>query len=169
MPEQSQEAELNHPAIVDKICDHCRVMQSDGMDYGDYLEQLTYLLFLKTAHERTRPPYNQPSPIPEKFAWPSLVAKSGEELAEHYRSVLQHLGAVKGMVGLIFGNAQNKFGDPAKLKTVIVDLVDREDWSAMNARVRGEQKDAESGAMQYVSPRALMRVLMDCVGCRKKA
>jgi type I restriction enzyme M protein len=82
------------------------------MSYGDYVEQLTYLLFLKMADERTKPPYlpargvqagNQPpSIIPDKYGWPSLLQRDGDDLFDHYHHLLEELGKGKGMLGLIF-------------------------------------------------------------------
>jgi type I restriction enzyme M protein len=66
--------------IVQKLWNYCNVLRDDGMSYGDYVEQLTYLLFLKMADERTKPPYNQPSKIPDKYSWPSLLKKDGDDL-----------------------------------------------------------------------------------------
>jgi len=128
------------------------------MSYGDYVEQLTYLLFLKMADERSRPPYKQPNPIPASYTWPTLTAKDGDELFDPYRHLLEKLGAEKGMLGLIFGKAQNKFQDPVKLRRVIVDLIDNENWSTMSADVKGDAyeglleknaQDTKSGAGQY--------------------
>jgi type I restriction enzyme M protein len=117
------------------------------MSYGDYpstmlrtgpstmlragVEQLTYLLFIKMADERTKPPYNQPSQIPDKYSWPSLLKKDGDDLFDHYRRLLEELGKGKGMLGLIFNRSQNKFQGPAKLRCLIVVLIDKEDWAAM--------------------------------------
>ncbi len=78
------------------------------MSYGDYVEQLTYLLFLKMADERTKAPYNQKYPVPEKYSWPSLIKKNGDELFDHYRHTLEALGNQKGLLGLIFNKTQNK-------------------------------------------------------------
>lgn len=157
---------MNQPAIVEKICDYCRVLQGDGMNYGDYLEQLTYLLFLKAAHERGQLPHDKPSLIPDRFAWPTLLSKQGDELFSHYRAILEYLGGAQGTLGLVFSNARNTFKDPAKLRQVIVELIDGEDWSSMNAHM----KDPGGGRTeQYISPRALMRSILDCVTCRKKA
>jgi type I restriction enzyme M protein len=115
--------------IVQKLWNYCNVLRDDGMSYGDYVEQLTYLLFLKMADERSQPPYNQPSPC-RGYDWPTLLAKDGDELFDHYRHTLERLGAEKGTLGLIFGKAQNKFQDPAKLRRLIVDLIDAENWTA---------------------------------------
>ena len=145
------------------------------MSYGDYVEQLTYLLFLKMADERSRPPYKQPNPIPASYAWPTLTAKDGDELFDHYRHLLEKLGAEKGMLGLIFGKAQNKFQDPVKLRRVIVDLIDTENWSSMSADVKGDAyeglleknaQDTKSGAGQYFTPRPLIRAMVDAVAPR---
>jgi type I restriction enzyme M protein len=115
------------------------------MSYGDYVEQLTYLLFLKIADERTKPPYSEPSAVPAEYGWPTLIKKDGDELFDHYRRVLEKLGNEKGMLGLIFNKSQNKFQDPAKLRRLIVDLIDKENWSVMSADVKG---DAYEGLLE---------------------
>ena len=113
-------------AIVNKLWNFCNVLRDDGKSYppslrfgrpsGDYVEQLTYLLFLKMADERTMPPYNQPSSVPADFAWPTLVKMDGDDLFDHYRHTLEELGNEKGLLGLIFNKSQNKFQDPVKLR-----------------------------------------------------
>ncbi len=50
--------------IVQRLWNYCNVLRDDGVSYGDYVEQLTYLLFLKMADEQTKPPFNKPSTIP---------------------------------------------------------------------------------------------------------
>ena len=77
-------------SLVQKLWNYCNVLRDDGMSYGDYVEQLTYLLFLKMADERSAPPYNQPSIVPAAYAWPSLLAKDGDELFDHYRHALEN-------------------------------------------------------------------------------
>ena len=100
---------MNTSTLVQKLWNYCNVLRDDGMSYGDYVEQLTYLLFLKMADERSRPPYHQPSPIPAPYAWPALLAKDGDALFDHYRHTLEELGKQPGTLALIFGKAQNKF------------------------------------------------------------
>lgn len=46
-------------AIVNKVWSFANVLRDDGVGYGDYLEQITYLLFLKMADEQTKPPYDK--------------------------------------------------------------------------------------------------------------
>ena len=100
---------MNTSTLVQKLWNYCNVLRDDGMSYGDYVEQLTYLLFLKMADERSRPPYSQPSPIPTAYAWPALRALDGDALFDHYRHTLEELGRQPGTLALIFGKAQNKF------------------------------------------------------------
>ncbi len=161
--------------IVQKLWNYCNVLRDDGMSYGDYVEQLTYLLFLKMADERTKAPYNQKSPVPEQYGWPSLVKKDGDELFDHYRHTLEALGNQKGLLGLIFNKSQNKFQDPAKLRRLVVDLIDKpgapgETWVSMSADVKGDAyeglleknaQDTKSGAGQYFTPRPLIQAIVD--------
>lgn len=162
----------NSSTIVQKLWNYCNVLRDDGMIYGDYVEQLTYLLFLKMADERSKPPYNQPSQIPAKYDWQSLLKKDGDDLFDHYRHVLEKLGQEKGLLGLVFGKAQNKFQDPAKLRRLIADLIESENWSVMSADVKGDAyeglleknaQDIKSGAGQYFTPRALIRAMVDAI------
>jgi type I restriction enzyme M protein len=157
-------------AIVQKLWNYCNILRDDGLSYGDYVEQLTFLLFLKMAHEQSMPPYGKPSPIPKGYDWESLLKKDGDELETHYRHILDTLGKKSGMLGLIFRKAQNKIQDPAKLRRLIMDLIDKEQWSSMSADVKGDayegllQKNAEDvkgGAGQYFTPRALIAAVVD--------
>jgi len=68
--------------IVQKLWNYCHILRDDGLSYGDYVEQLTFLLFLKMADEQTRPPYSKPSPVPADCDWPSLLAKDGDDRAD---------------------------------------------------------------------------------------
>jgi type I restriction enzyme M protein len=96
---------MNTSTLVQKLWNYCNVLRDDGMSYGDYVEQLTYLLFLKMADERSCPPYSQASPIPSPYAWPALLAKDGDALFDHYRHTLEELGRQPGTLALIFGKA----------------------------------------------------------------
>ena len=156
--------------IVQKLWNYCNVLRDDGLSYGDYVEQLTFLLFLKMAHEQTQPPWGRTSPIPEELDWPSLMARDGSELEYHYRHVLEDLGKEPGMLGIIFRKAQNKIQDPAKLRRLVVDLIDREQWMMLDADVKGDAyeglleknaQDIKGGAGQYFTPRPLIRAIVD--------
>ena len=110
-------------AIVQKLWNYCTVLRDDGLSYGDYVEQLTFLLFLKMADEQTKPPYNRPARIPKNLDWASLERLDGDPLESHYRHILTELGKQPGMLGVIFRKAQNKIQDPAKLKRLVSDLI----------------------------------------------
>jgi type I restriction enzyme M protein len=134
---------MTSSAIVQKLWNYCNVLRDDGMSYGDYVEQLTYLLFLKMADERTKLPYNQPSQFPDKYNWPSLLKRDRDDLFDH---LLEELDKWKGMLGLMFTKAQNKFQDPVKLRRLIVDLIDKEDWFTMSAIDRASQSGSGRGS-----------------------
>src|SRR5271157_6249371 len=163
----------NHSAqIVQKLWNYCNILRDDGLSYGDYVEQLTFLLFLKMADEQAKPPFNKPSPIPKGFGWDALLKLDGDALEIHYRHTLEELGKRSGMLGVIFRKAQNKIQDPAKLRRLIVDLIDKEQWSSLSADVKGDayegllQKNAEDvkgGAGQYFTPRPLTSAVVDSV------
>ena len=162
----------NSQQLVQKLWNYCNILRDDGLSYGDYVEQLTFLLFLKMAEEQSQPPFNKPSSVPKGFDWPSLLAKDGDALETHYRHVLDTLSKKPGMLGVIFRKAQNKIQDPAKLRRLIVDLIDKEQWSSLSADVKGDayegllQKNAEDvkgGAGQYFTPRPLIAAMVDVV------
>src|SRR6478752_10344193 len=131
--------------LIQKLWNYCNILRDDGLSYGDYLEQLTFLLFLKMADEQSRPPFNKKSPIPEKYSWPELLNRDGDELEIHYRHTLEELGKEPGLIGVIFRKAQNKIQDPAKLRRLIADLIDKEEWSSLDTDVKG---DAYEGLLQ---------------------
>jgi type I restriction enzyme M protein len=165
-----REVEMTDPkALVQKLWNYCNVLRYDGLSYGDYVEQLTYLLFLKMADEQTRPPFNREPVVPYGLDWQSLLDRDGEELEAHYIKMLNDLGKHPGMLGVIFRKAQNRIQDPAKLRRLIVDLIDQERWMILDADVKGDayegllQKNAEdtkSGAGQYFTPRPLIKAIV---------
>lgn len=157
--------------IVQKVWNFCDTLRDDGVGYGDYLEQITYLLFLKMAWEYSQPPYNRDTHIPEEYNWKSLTEKSGSELEQHYVTLLRELGQKEGMIGQIFVKAQNKITDPAKLYKLI-QMIDGEDWVMLGADVKGDiyeglleknAEDTKSGAGQYFTPRPLIKAMVECV------
>src|SRR5215467_4782084 len=110
-------------AIVQRLWNYCNVLRDDGLSYQDYIEQLTFLLFLKMADEQTHPPFNRAAIVPQGLDWPSLRGRDGLELEAHYLRVLAELGNQSGTLGLAFQRAQNRIQDPAKLKRLISDLI----------------------------------------------
>ncbi len=93
-------------AIVQRLWNYCSVLRDDGMSYGDYVEQLTYLLFLKMDDENSRL-LQKPGGIPVQYGWQSLRPLSGDALEKQYRAILSALGQGSGLVPVIFRKAQN--------------------------------------------------------------
>src|SRR5712692_12101205 len=157
-------------AIVQKLCNYCNVLRDAGLSYGDYIEQLTYLLFLKMADERKKLQPEKTPDIPEGYDWASLLPLEGEALDIHYRKTLETLGRESGMLGTIFRKAQSKIQNPALLKRLVADLIDREQWTTLDVDVKGDAyegllernaEDVKTGAGQYFTPRALIRAMVD--------
>lgn len=139
---------MNAASLVQKVWNFCHTLRDDGVGYGDYLEQLTYLLFLKMAHEYAQEPYNRKTHIPKGLDWPALKNKTGASLEAQYLNTLQKLGQQPGMLGAIFFKAQNRIQDPAKLAR-LVKMIDEQEWVGLEADVKGDlyegllQKNAE--------------------------
>jgi type I restriction enzyme M protein len=149
----------------------CQVLRDDGVTYGDFLEQLTYLIFLKMADEYAKPPYKKDMGIPEGYRWSDMNTLKGAELEEKYKSILDTLGQKTGILGKIFKQATNKISNIAILYRVI-QMIDAEKWVSMSADVKGTiyeellQKNAEdvkSGAGQYFTPRPLIKAMVQCM------
>lgn len=157
--------------LIAKLWSFCDTLRDDGVSYSDYLEQLTFLLFLKMADEHEKGPKKRKSGIPEKYKWDSLISKSGAKLETHYIELLRELGKEEGMLGQIFTKAQNKIQDPAKLHR-LVQMIGKEKWVSLNADLKGDlyeglleknAQDTKSGAGQYFTPRELIKTIVECV------
>ncbi len=158
-------------SIVSKVWNFCHTLRDDGVGYGDYLEQLTYLIFLKMADEYSQPPYSRDTGIPEAYSWESLRSQRGAALESHYVQLLRALGQEKGMLGQIFTKSQNKIQDPAKLYRLI-NMIGETNWVMLGTDTKGDiyeglleknAADTKSGAGQYFTPRALISAMVDCV------
>jgi type I restriction enzyme M protein len=158
--------------LVDKLWSYCNVLRDDGVGVIEYTEQLTYLLFLKMAHERATRRLNPQQIVPSEYSWQKLLDAEGTELEVTYTHILVGLAQQPGTLGTIFRKAQNRIQDPAKLKRLIVDLIDQENWSASGTDLKGDAyeellskgaSDKGSGAGQYFTPRELIRAVVDVV------
>ncbi len=149
----------------------CAPLRDDGVSYGDYLEQLTYLIFLKMSDEYSKPPYERKTGIPEGYGWTDMNTLTGADLEEQYKKILKKLGEQNGILGQIFKGATNKISNVAILYR-IVQMIEHEKWVSMSSDVKGEiyegllQKNAEdvkSGAGQYFTPRPLIKAMVACI------
>jgi len=158
--------------LVAKVWNYAHVLRDQGISYGDYVEQITFLLFLKMDQERVQL-LGESSAIPDEWSWPTLVSKDGDALELHYRHILEQLAKGSGLIGTIFRKAQNKLSDPAKLKRV-VSLIEKEGpWIGHSVDVKGEiyegllernASEVKSGAGQYFTPRPVIEAIVKCVG-----
>jgi type I restriction enzyme M protein len=175
---------MTESALISKVWNFANVLRDDGVGYGDYLEQITYLLFLKMADEMSKPPYSKRMTFPrikdtegaeledgELCDWETLSKKRGAELEAYYSQMLRSLGTEKGILGQIFTKSQNKIQDPAKLLRVI-DMIGKEQWTMVGADIKGDiyeglleknASDTKSGAGQYFTPRALIQAMVECL------
>ena len=158
-------------AIISKVWGMCNPLRDDGVSYGDYLEQLTYLIFLKMSDEYSKPPYKKETGIPQGYTWSDMSTLKGAELEDQYKATLEELAKQGGILGMIFAQASNKISNAAILYR-IVQMIDKEKWVSMSSDVKGEiyegllQKNAEdikSGAGQYFTPRPLIRAMVECI------
>ena len=104
----------NESGIVSKVWNLANILLDDGVSYGDYLEQLTYLLFLKMVEEFARPPYNREIAVPEGFTWNDLKSRRGAELESHYAKTLRELAGTGGILGQIFHQVTEQNSGPGQ-------------------------------------------------------
>jgi len=162
---------MSNEQLVAKVWNYAHVLRDQGISYGDYIEQITYLLFLKMDQERVDL-LGEPSIIPPEWRWESLIKHDGEALERQYRHTLEALAKMDGLIGTIFRKSQNKLSDPAKLKRV-VSLIDSEGpWIGKSVDVKGEiyegllernAAEVKSGAGQYFTPRPVIEAIVKCV------
>lgn len=157
--------------IISKVWGMCGPLRDDGVSYGDYLEQLTYLIFLKMSDEYAKPPYKRKTGIPEGYGWSDMNALKGAELETKYKEILEKLSEQGGILSKIFKGATNKISNAAILSRIVA-MIDKEKWVSMSSDVKGEiyegllQKNAEdikSGAGQYFTPRPLIKAMVKCI------
>ena len=127
----------NSTAIISKVWGMCGPLRDDGVSYGDYLEQLTYLIFLKMSDEYSRPPYKRNTGIPEGYGLNDMSMLKGAELEDKYREILEKLGEQGGIIGKIFKGATNKISNAAILSRIVA-MIDKEKWVSMSSDVKGE-------------------------------
>jgi type I restriction enzyme M protein len=150
--------------VVQKLWGFCHTLRHDGIDYGDYIEQITYLLFLKMADEKGLT-------LPARCSWPDLRDLSGTELTDGYVELLRKLGKEPGILGDIYSGALSRFTNPVNLKR-LVDMIDEVEWTELGVDVKAAAyegllekaaSEGKKGAGQYFTPRILIRAIVECV------
>jgi len=150
--------------VVNKLWGFCHTLRHDGVDYGDYIEQLTYLLFIKMADERD-------VELPETCDWPYLRKQSGTDLLDSYVEALRVLGKEQGILGDIFSGSQNRFTNPVNLQKLI-GLIDETEWTSIDTDIKAAAfegllekaaSEGKKGAGQYFTPRLLIQTMVRCI------
>lgn len=150
--------------VVAKLWGFCQTLRHDGVDYGDYIEQLTYLLFIKMADERGLD-------LPPDTDWPYLRKQSGTTLLDAYVEALRQLGKQPGILGDIFAGSQSRFSNPVNLQKLI-GLIDETEWTSIDTDIKAEAfegllekaaSEGKKGAGQYFTPRILIQSMVRCV------
>jgi len=160
--------------LVTKLWNYCNILRDDGLSYSDYVEQLTYLLFLKMADEHSRPPFLHLAPIETGYNWNSLMDKCDEAQLNQYERILRRLSQRTDLFGTIYKNALSKFRDPAKFQRLAFEIGSIE-WAKFDSDVKGEAyegllertaSDGKAGAGQYFTPRPLVDAIVDVMSPR---
>ncbi len=146
------------------------VLQDAGLSCFEYVEQLTVLLFLKMADQLTEEPYNRAPIVPPELGWKALLPLDGAALEDQYRASLEKLGVKPGMLGVIFKGARCEINNPALLKQLIVNLLDKVDWLSLPVDVKGtiyeellsrSAQESSRGAGQYFTPRPVIEAICE--------
>ncbi|MFG3077747.1 N-6 DNA methylase [Streptomyces sp. NPDC048225] len=170
--------------LVDRLWNYCNVLRDDGVSSLEYLEQLSFLVFLKMAAEMKDADKDLPEnkrrhilPDTEEWltrGWPKLLDLTGTPLEEEYTQLLTDLGkqGQNTTLGLIFHRARNRIQNPANLRRLIVDLIEKEEWHSSSKDIKGDAyealiarsaEDTKAGAGQYFTPRVLIESIVRCM------
>ena len=150
--------------VVQKLWGFCHTLRHDGIDYGDYIEQITFLLFIKMADEKGLE-------IPKDCDWSSIREKSGTDLTDHYVDVLRTLGKRTDLLGDIYAQAQSRFTNPVNLRHLVT-LIDEVEWTSLGVDVKAAAyegllekaaSEGKKGAGQYFTPRVLIQSIVRCM------
>lgn len=160
--------------ISNKVWQIATILMDAGVSNSDYLEQITFMLFLKMVDENLKLPtfkHWKNIDLPEECSWELLRSKKGEELKEYYSSILTKLSKKTGMIGEIYRGAQNRINSPVHIAKVI-SMIDGIEWGQLSEDIKGDiyeslleriAQDTKSGAGQYFTPRALINIIVKCV------
>lgn len=164
--------------LAAKLLEYCNLLRDNGLSTAEFVEQLTYLVFLKMADETTAGPRSETKEraalVPVGYDWHSLMEKTGSGLGDHYRVILAELAKKDPAttVGTLFTGSQNRIPNNNLLRKLIVDLIDAVDWNklafdltadAFEVLLARSAEDTKTGAGQYFTPRPLVNAIIDAV------
>ncbi|MEV7720562.1 N-6 DNA methylase [Streptomyces sp. NPDC088184] len=155
-------------ALVARLWNYANVLRDNGTSGLEFIEQLASLIVLKRAHEQRQRPLNGQDVLGFD-AWTQLTRTERDRLIPAYQQILDLLAVRPGTLGLLFRRAQNRIPDPALLHCLIVDVVDRYQWSGgdtgavFEALLARMSTDTKTGAGQYYTPRPLIEAIVQCM------
>ena len=154
---------MNESSFVQKVWNYATVLRNEGIHYGAYISQISFLLFLKMDDEAASQ-LGEPSGLPEDCRWGAIKDLQGEVLATRYTKILEKLSRHDGLIGGLFLKAQNEIQDPAKLRRLVT-MIGEETWLGLDLDTKGaiyegllerNAGEIKTGAGQYFTPRTLI-------------
>src|SRR5579862_2027106 len=161
---------MNESTLIQKVWNYATVLKNEGVHYGAYISQISFLLFLKMDFEAFTS-IGEPSMLPEDCRWIAIKDLQGEALSTRYSKIFTKLSLEEGLIGAIFLKAQNEIQDPAKLRRLVT-MIGEETWLGLDLDTKGaiyegllERNAAEvkSGARQYFTPRPLIEAMVTVI------
>jgi type I restriction enzyme M protein len=158
--------------LVAKLWNLCNLLRDDGVTYHEYINELTYLIFLKMVQETDTETDGQSGEvrIPEGYRWKDLENYDAASRLEEYKKLLIHLGSHGSQITkAIYANASTVIRKPATLSKLVTE-VDKLDWYSAKAEGLGDMyeglleinaSEKKSGAGQYFTPRTLINVMVE--------
>ncbi|MBL4941870.1 MAG: N-6 DNA methylase [Colwellia sp.] len=163
---------MSTQALVAKLWNLCNLLRDDGVTYHEYINELTYLIFLKMVQETDTETDSKTGEqrIPEGYRWQDLENYDAASRLEEYKKLLIHLGTHGSLVTkAIYANASTVIRKPATLSKLVTE-VDKLDWYSAKAEGLGDMYEGlleinagekKSGAGQYFTPRTLINVMVE--------
>ncbi len=161
--------------IAQKLWNLCNVLRDDGVTYHQYLNELTFILFLKLSEVK-----DFENHIPERYRWQSFVKEhDNNEAFLRYRKFLAEISAetTSDSIKEIYADASTSLRKPVNFNT-LVQAIDKLDWYEESDRdVMGDiyesllEKNAgekKSGAGQYFTPRPLINIMVSLMAPKLK-
>ncbi len=151
--------------LINKLWNLCNLLRDDGVTYHEYLNELTYLIFLKMVEET-----GQDEHIPDGYRWTDIENFNAATRLEEYKKLLIHLGSHGSLITkAIFADASTCIRKPATLNKLVTEI-DNLDWYSAKHEGLGDMyeglleinaSEKKSGAGQYFTPRVLIEIMVE--------
>ena len=158
--------------LVQKLWNLCNLLRDDGISYHEYMNELTFLVFLKMAEEtKTEVDLNTgKANIPEGYRWKDLKKINEDFILDFYKKLLIHLGSHGSLITRnIYSNANTVIRSSLVLHS-LVNKIDKLNWYEVKNEGLGDMyeglleinaQEVKSGAGQYFTPRVLINAMVE--------